>query len=160
MAIYGCRLQLSSHILSFKDKLKNLCYLKTLVFKEAYFFKRVVFIFQLYCGDIKMGGLMIFKKAWVLNITFICTTWFVLPDAQITFELMDSEINEVIFVDETNITFRCSFNGSENTDVTMKIVDPEGNTLTEIYDTVNVEYRKQKVMVEDGGLYTYRVTYK
>ncbi|PIK43065.1 hypothetical protein BSL78_20071 [Apostichopus japonicus] len=69
---------------------------------------------------------------------------------------MDGEYNEVVFVGETDITLRCSYNGNLIVD-TVAIMDQNGNIVTEEINTILVEYRINTVAISDGGMYKCNV---
>lgn len=99
-------------------------------------------------------------KIRTFYITFICsTTMFLVGNGRVIFELMNSEINEVVFVGEMGITFKCSVDGSESTGAKVQIVDPKGNILAEDYQRMYVNYIIERVKMDDGGLYTCNVTH-
>ncbi|PIK45027.1 hypothetical protein BSL78_18119 [Apostichopus japonicus] len=69
---------------------------------------------------------------------------------------MDGEYNEVVFVGETDITLRCSYNGNLTVD-TVTIMDQNGNIVTEEIKTICAEYRINTVAMSDGGMYKCNV---
>lgn len=95
----------------------------------------------------------------MLGLIFAYTDIISLVKSQIIFQFIDSEINEVVFVNETNITLTCSFHGIGTTDVTVWIENPNGNRLAEYYQMMSANYTIARVTMDDGGVYTCKVSY-
>ncbi|PIK43066.1 hypothetical protein BSL78_20072 [Apostichopus japonicus] len=71
---------------------------------------------------------------------------------------MDGEYNEVVFVGETDITLRCSYNGNLTIE-TVTIMDQNGNNVTEEIKKIFAEYRINTAAISDGGMYKCNVRY-
>ncbi|KAJ8031327.1 hypothetical protein HOLleu_28023 [Holothuria leucospilota] len=82
---------------------------------------------------------------------------------QLSFDLEDSEFNQVVFVGETDILMRCSDpSTTENSgaNCSMKIQDQKKKVISESNQCQNyLEYKIQKVSFSDGGLYTCIVSF-
>lgn len=97
-----------------------------------------------------MGGTKATEKTFHIHC---CLYFFLLSfcTGQITFELLDTDVNEVIFLGEEDVAVICSYAGDLPIDG-MRIEDTRGLLLFESNNQTSIQYTFQRVQISDREL--------
>ncbi|KAJ8031332.1 hypothetical protein HOLleu_28032 [Holothuria leucospilota] len=98
----------------------------------------------------------------LIFLSLLCSICFLLVPLvgtqQITFEVKDSEFNEVVFVGETEVNMECIIRGVQNVS-SIKIQQRQTSQVIYSQGRTNLQYLIRNVSTNDGGYYRCSVTY-
>lgn len=93
-----------------------------------------------------------------LLVTLVCCYHVLLCKTEtLTFEVMDTEFNEVIFIGERDVVLKCTYSGLNS--AVIQIVSPSGTILKENRELNSIQYVISEVVSQmDGGSYVCNLT--
>lgn len=98
----------------------------------------------------------------LIFLSLVCSICFLLVPLvgtqQITFEVKDSEFNEVVFVGETEVNMECIIRGVQNVS-SIKIQQRRTSHVIYSQGRTNLQFLLRNVSTNDGGYYRCSVTY-